>query len=63
MLTYLEPAKTFPGREKLFEGYSYENGLCLAAERIQPQLLQFKTNYFGTDEAETQAEILRKTIQ
>ena len=65
MLTYLEPAfrnKTFLGRERLFEGYTYEKGLCPVAEMIQPQLLQFKTNYFDTDEAEAQAEILRKTI-
>ena len=32
------------------------------AEMLQPQMLQFKTNYFDTDEAEAQAEILRKTI-
>ena len=65
MLTYLEPAfrnKTFLGRERLFEGYTYEKGLCPVAEMIQPQLLQFKTNYFDTDEAEAQAQILRKTI-
>jgi perosamine synthetase len=64
-LSYNEPAfrnKTFYGREKLFDGYTYEKGLCPVAEMIQPQLLQFKTNYFDTDEAEAQAEILRKTI-
>ena len=64
-LTYLEPAfrnKSFLGREKFCEGYTYEKGLCPVAEKIQPQLLQFKTNYFDTAEAEQQAEILRKTI-
>lgn len=63
--TALEPAirnKTFLGRERLFEGYTYEKGLCPVAEMIQPQLLQFKTNDFDPDEAEAQAEILRKTI-
>ena len=64
-LTYLEPAfrnKSFLGRERFCEGYTYEKGLCPVAEKIQPQLLQFKTNYFDTAEAEQQAEILRKTI-
>ena len=32
------------------------------AEMLQPQLLQFKTNYFDTAECEAQAEILKKTI-
>ena len=65
-LTYLEPAfrdRRFLGREKLMEGCRYERGLCPTAETLQPQLLQFKTNYFDTDEAEIQAEILKKTIR
>ena len=65
-LTYLEPAfreKRFLGREKRMEAYRYERGLCPVAETLQPQLLQFKTNYFDTDEAERQAEILKKTIR
>ena len=64
-LSYLEPAfrnKQFLGREAFFDGYEYGRGLCPVAEMLQPQLLQFKTNYFDTDEAEAQAEILRKTI-
>ena len=67
-LTYLEPAfrdKVFLGREKLLEmigDYRYERGLCPVAEKIQPRLLQFKTNYWDTDDAERQAEILRQTI-
>ena len=64
-LTYLEPAfreKAFLGREKLFDGITYEKGLCPVAEMLQPQLLQFKTNYFDTAECEAQAEILKKTI-
>ena len=64
-LTYLEPAfrnKSFLGREKFFEGITYEKGLCPVAEMLQPQLLQFKTNYFDTAECEAQAEILKKTI-
>ena len=64
-LSYLEPAfrnKTFAGREAFFDGYEYKKGLCPVAEKIQPQLLQFKTNYFDTGEAEAQADILRKTV-
>jgi perosamine synthetase len=65
-LSYLEPAfrlKNFMGREMLMEGYTYEKGLCPVAEILQPQMLQFKTNYFDTDEVEAQAEILKKTIR
>ncbi len=65
-LNYLEPAfrnKNFMGREIFFEGYTYQEGLCPVAEKIQPQLLQFKTNYWDTDEAIQQAEILKKTIK
>ncbi|MBE6982758.1 MAG: DegT/DnrJ/EryC1/StrS family aminotransferase [Ruminococcaceae bacterium] len=64
-LTHLEPAfrnKKFLHREKLMEGYEYDKGMCPVAEMIQPQMLQFKTNYFDTDEAEAQADILKKTI-
>lgn len=64
-LTYLEPAfrnKMFLGREALCEGYEYGRGLCPVAEMLQPQLLQFKTNYFDSAQAEAQAEILQKTI-
>lgn len=64
-LTYLEPAfrnKKFLGREAFFHNYGYEKGLCPVAEMLQPQLLQFKTNYFDSAKAEAQAEILRKTI-
>ena len=68
-LGYLEPAfreKNFLGREKILEmngDYRYERGLCPTAEKIQPQLLQFKTNYWDTADAEKQAEILRATIK
>ena len=53
------------GREKLIKlvgDYSYEKGICPVAEMLQPQLLQFKTNYFDTDLVDAQAEILKKTI-
>lgn len=67
-LSYLEDMfrnMNFGGREKLiryFGDYRYEPGLCPVAETIQPQLLQFKTNYYDTARAEKQAEILRETI-
>ena len=51
-LTYMEPA---------FRG-QYERRLCPIAESVQPFLLQFKTNYWETDTAARQAEILRNTI-
>jgi perosamine synthetase len=32
------------------------------AERIQPRLVQFKTNYWQIGRAHEQAEILRRTL-
>lgn len=69
MLGYLEPMylkQDFMGREKIiarYGEYKYEKGLCPIAESIQPQLLQFKTNYWDEADAVEQAKILRKTIQ
>jgi perosamine synthetase len=39
-----------------------EKGLCPVAEKIQPKLMQFKTNYRDLNLAEQKAEALRKTI-
>ncbi len=69
MLGYLEPVyreKNFLGREHViakYGSYEYKSGLCPVAEKIQPTLLQFKTNYFDEKEAADQAEILRKTAE
>jgi len=52
-LTYLEP---------MFEG-QFGPGLCPVAERVQPQLLQFKTNYWDWADAERQAGVLRRTLE
>jgi len=41
---------------------SYAPGLCPVAERIQPRLLQLKTNYYDLDQAERQADALEKAI-
>lgn len=73
MLSYLEPmfrkaTLNFAGKEKVIEAtykgtlQKYEKGLCPVAERIQPQILAFKTNYWDWERAERQAEILKKTI-
>lgn len=67
-LSYLEPmfqSMNMLGRERLinlFGDYRYERGLCPVAERLQPKLLQFKTNYWNAGDAQKQAEILGKTI-
>ena len=45
-----------------YEGVHYEPGLCEVAEKIQPQLMQFITNYGDLNEASTQVEALSKTI-
>lgn len=41
----------------------YNNGLCSNAEYLQKRMIQLKTNYWNIQEAEKQAEILRKTIK
>ena len=67
-LSYLEPMfqkSSFLGREKLISEESrraYTRGLCPVAESIQPRLLQFRTNYWSREQAQRQADILRKTL-
>jgi perosamine synthetase len=41
----------------------YERGTCPVWEKIQPRIMMLKTNYFDSDEADRQAEILAKTIR
>lgn len=41
----------------------FARGLCPVAERVQPRLLQFKTNYWNRADGEVQAEALRQTIK
>jgi perosamine synthetase len=68
-LTYMEPMFTIInllGRDRFISDEvkkSYAPGLCPVAERLQPRLLQFKTNYWDFDRAEKQAEILAKTLK
>jgi perosamine synthetase len=67
-LTYLEPMfenMTLLGREKFISQdnrQKYKVGLCPNAEEIQPELFQFKTNYWDIEQAYRQAEILRDTL-
>jgi perosamine synthetase len=67
-LTYLEPMfenMTLLGREKFISQdnrQKYKVGLCPNAETIQPQLFQFKTNYWDIEQTYQQAEILRNTL-
>ncbi len=54
-LTYQEPFyKDLPNKES--------NPKCPIAEKLQTSLLQFKTNYWMWNEAEMQAEALKKTL-
>lgn len=67
-LTYLEPMfenMSMLGRERNFTRPKeyYSKGLCPIAEKIQPRLLQFKTNYWDEQELLNQIEILKKTIE
>lgn len=64
---YLEPMiaeRQFVKRcPDVYENVSYHKGLCPVAERVQPTIMQFKTNYRDIKLAELKAEILLKVIK
>jgi len=47
----------------VYENVYYKPGLCPVAERVQKQLMQFKTNYHDIKLAEMKADILHKVIK
>jgi len=70
-LSYMEPmfqTKDFSGKERIIEKFhpepvqEWKEGLCPIAEKVQKQILAFKTNYWDWSRAEKQTEILKKTI-
>jgi perosamine synthetase len=60
-LSYMEPALS--GMEFKESNIKYEKGLCPIAEKIQPKLIQLKTNYGDREYAKRQALALEKTIK
>lgn len=67
-LTYMEPMfenMTLLGREKYLtrDASYYSKGICPVAEKIQPKILQFKTNYWDEESRIQQKNILKKTIE
>ena len=68
-LTYMEPMfqdMNFLGREKFISEKNlakYKIGACPIAEKLQPRLMQFRTNYMDINIAKNQANILRKTLE
>ncbi|MDA8544965.1 DegT/DnrJ/EryC1/StrS family aminotransferase [Alphaproteobacteria bacterium] len=56
---YLPPVGDCP-YSKFFQ---WQKGLCPVAERVQPKMMQFKTNYRNMDEAREQALILKELIK
>ena len=66
-LSYLEPMfeQGCPVQHPAYTGkyQKYAPGLCPNAELVQPQLMQFKTNYWDWYEAERQSEILARTLR
>ncbi len=70
-LTYLEPmfeTMDFSGKESVIKAtykgtlQEYKQGLCPVAEKVQQQILAFKTNYWDWERAVRQADVLKKTI-
>jgi len=68
-LSYLEPMfqnKNLLGRENFITSArynEYQAGLCPNAEMIQPQLMQFKTNYWEIGDLNRSVDALVQTIQ
>jgi len=62
-LSYNEPL--FKNEIQNWDGVwqEYNEKLCPVSEYLQPRMIQLKTNYWDLSEAETQAEILNKTIK
>ena len=64
---YLEPIIsqcTFRGHNPaIYESVFFKEGSCSVAERIQPELMQFKTNYRSMRLAKNKAKILDRTIK
>tara|TARA_Y100000590_G_scaffold441256_1_gene567674 strand:- start:2991 stop:4196 length:1206 start_codon:yes stop_codon:yes gene_type:complete len=64
---YLEPVmrdRKFVSRcPDIYKDVYYESGLCPVAEKIQKQLMVFKTNYRNLDLAKSKAESLKQTIE
>lgn len=63
-LTYLEPLflqRKFANRDRFITQH-YQKGMCPVAEATQPNILQFKTNFWNSEDAQKQADILQKTI-
>ena len=48
---------------EIYKNISYKKGLCPVAERIQPKIMQFKTNYRDLNLAAKKAQVLKKTIK
>jgi perosamine synthetase len=46
----------------VYQDVGYEPGICPVAERVQPSLMQFKTNYRDLDLARDRSEALKRTI-
>jgi perosamine synthetase len=66
-IPYLEPVmleRRYVKRcPEVYDNIYYNQGICPVAEKIQKQLMQFKTNYRDLELAKEKAEILRKVIR
>jgi perosamine synthetase len=62
-LTYQEPLFQKEIQQMPGQWQKFAPGLCPNAEYLQARMIQLKTNYWNLDEAKTQADILKKTLQ
>ena len=56
-------AATLEQRGEIYEGVSYAKGICPVAEKLQRNIIQFKTSMRDVTEIKTETDALRKAIQ
>lgn len=61
-LSYLEPLFLEKIQHQVGIWQKYKKGLCPVAEYLQPRMIQLKTNYWNLEEAEKQANVLKKVL-
>ena len=62
-LSYNEPAYQNDLQKNPNVWQRYDKDCCPNAEYLQKRMIQLKTNYWDMNEAKTQADVLKKTIQ
>ena len=49
--------------KKNLNGIFYDKGICPVAERLQPKIIQLKTNFDNENTIDYEVKVLKKTIK